>query len=303
MIWLIMGAFVLAVLLYVARPLYVKNVPVAVKDSEVTDYLGQIADIDSRIKNADKSVDVPALEIAKVELQRQVLAKDTASKDAGPQALLINTLFIIFAFTAMGLYATLGRPDLTKAKNLVQNAGLQAESDMSLEQAIAQLELKLAQGDQSPQGWILYARSLMSMQRYDDAVTAYEKVLVLTNNNPQVQEEFESAKTYIAEKKAEIGSIAPDSIAPGPSAEQIQAAAAMTPKARQDMIKGMLDGLSQKLKDNPKDPEGWMRLLKARKVLGQEAEALADIVLLRETYKDNPAVARKILSDTGWLED
>ena len=298
MIWLIMGVFVLGVLLYVAKPLYAKDAPTIVGDSEVADYLGQIADIDNRLKNADKSIDVSALELAKVELQRQILTKDEASKDAGPQTILLSVLFIIFAFGAMGLYATLGRPDLIKVQDLTQNADLQDVSDLSLEQAVAQLEQKLSRGDPNPQGWMLYARSLMSMQRYDDAVAAYEKALALTDNNPQILEEFESAKVYIAQKLT--GAV---SSAPGPNAEQIQAAAAMTPEARQDMIKGMVSGLSQKLKDNPNDPDGWTRLLRARKVLGQETQARADIVLLRETYQSNPEMAEKILLDTGWFED
>ena len=296
MIWLIMGIFVLGVLLYVAKPLYAKDAPTLEIDSEVTDYLAQITDIDARLKNADKSTDVPALEIAKTELQRQVLAKTNAEKDSGPQTLLLSIVFIAFSFGAMGLYATLGRPDLTKTQELTRNTDPQDANELTLEQAVAQLEQKLAKGDQNPQGWMLYARSLMSLGRYDDAIKAYEKVLSLTDNSQQVLEEFESAKTYIVQKQT-------GNRTSGPSAEQMQAAASMTPEARQDMVKGMVEGLSQKLKDNPDDADGWTRLLRARKVLGQDVEAQADITLMGETFKDNPELVQKILSDTGWAED
>ena len=298
MIWLIMGIIVLGVFLYVSKPLYIKNAPVIAVDSEVTDYLEQIADIDIRLKNAGKSIDVSALELAKVELQRQVLGKAEAGKDAGPQTVLLSSLFVAFVFGAIGIYAVLGRPELTKINEITQNTAPQDVNDVTLEQAVAQLGRKLAQGDQNPQGWILYARSLMSLRRYDDAITAYEKVLLLTDNNAQVLEEFESAKEYIAQKQTGASPSVP-----GPSAEQMQAAAAMTPEARQDMIMGMVEGLSQKLKDNPNDVDGWVRLLSARKVLGQEIEALADIALMRATFKDNPEVVQKILSETGWSND
>lgn len=298
MIWLIMGIIVLGVFLYVAKPLYIKNAPVLAIDSEVTDYLEQIADIDARLKNAGKSIDVSALELAKIELQRQVLGKTEAGKDTGPQTMLLSTLFIAFAFGAIGIYAVLGRPELTTIHEATQSPASQDVNDITLEQAVAQLEQKLAQGDQNPQGWILYARSLMSLHRYDDAIATYEKVLLLTDNNAKVLKEFESAKEYIAQKQTGVSLSAP-----GPSAEQMQAAAAMTPEARQDMIKGMVEGLSQKLKDNPNDADGWVRLLRARKVLGQETEALADIAFMRATLKDNPEVVQKILSETGWTND
>lgn len=321
MIWLIMGISVLAVLLFVAQPFYAKNAPVIEADSEVKDYLAQIKDIDTRLENADKSDGVSALELAKIELQRQVLAKSEIGKDSGPKTVLLSVLLIIFAFGTMGLYATLGRPELTKAAALqkpilspaqamVQDTQPDHENAMSLEDAVAGLEKKLAQDDQNPQGWVLYARSLMSMRRFDEAVGAYEKVLVLTDNNPNVQEEFDSAKAYIAQQQDVVGAQASPQApikapikAPGPSAEQMRDAVAMTPEARQAMINAMVAGLSAKLQDNPNDPDGWVRLLRARKVMGAEAAASSEIAVMRATFQDNPEVIQQILSSAGWAED
>ncbi len=61
--------------------------------------------------------------------------------------------------------------------------------------------------------------------------------------------------------------------APTPSAEQVQAVQAMAPGDQQAMIRGMVDGLAAKLKANPKDPQGWVRLIRARMVLGDKAAA------------------------------
>lgn len=55
---------------------------------------------------------------------------------------------------------------------------------------------------------------------------------------------------------------------PGPA--QMQAAAAMSPADRQVMIRNMVDGLDQSLQKNPKNAEGWVRLIRSRKVLGQD---------------------------------
>lgn len=63
--------------------------------------------------------------------------------------------------------------------------------------------------------------------------------------------------------------------APGPSRDQVAAAQGMTPEAQQQMVRGMVDRLATRLRDNPKDEEGWVRLMRARLVLGDRAAATA----------------------------
>jgi cytochrome c-type biogenesis protein CcmH len=58
-----------------------------------------------------------------------------------------------------------------------------------------------------------------------------------------------------------------------PSREQQDAMAAMTPEQRQQAIRGMVEGLAAKTKDNPQDRAGWLRLANAWKVLGENANA------------------------------
>jgi cytochrome c-type biogenesis protein CcmH len=59
-----------------------------------------------------------------------------------------------------------------------------------------------------------------------------------------------------------------------PTREQQQAMAAMTPDQRQQAIRGMVEGLAARLKDNPQDRGGWLRLANAWKVLGETANAI-----------------------------
>lgn len=61
--------------------------------------------------------------------------------------------------------------------------------------------------------------------------------------------------------------------APGPTAEQMAGAQQMAPADQQAMIRGMVDRLAGKLAANPKDEDGWLRLMRARMVLGEGAEA------------------------------
>jgi cytochrome c-type biogenesis protein CcmH len=77
----------------------------------------------------------------------------------------------------------------------------------------------------------------------------------------------------LAGAAASAASGAPAGVMPGPSAEQVAGAAAMTAGDRQAMIRGMVDGLAKKLQANPRDESGWLRLMRARSVLGDNAAA------------------------------
>lgn len=74
--------------------------------------------------------------------------------------------------------------------------------------------------------------------------------------------------------------LSPDAARPaGPTAQQMADAEAMTPQARQAMIDGMVSRLEARLRDNPNDLDGWLKLIRSHRVLGQTdaaARALAD---------------------------
>ena len=61
----------------------------------------------------------------------------------------------------------------------------------------------------------------------------------------------------------------------GPTAEDIAAAATMSPEDRNAMIEGMVGRLADRLAEQPDDVEGWLRLVRAYVVLGRPADAQA----------------------------
>jgi cytochrome c-type biogenesis protein CcmH len=61
----------------------------------------------------------------------------------------------------------------------------------------------------------------------------------------------------------------------GPDAEAVEAAGSLPPAERQAMIRAMVDRLADRLRQEPNDFDGWMRLGRSRLVLG-EADAAAD---------------------------
>jgi cytochrome c-type biogenesis protein CcmH len=64
---------------------------------------------------------------------------------------------------------------------------------------------------------------------------------------------------------------------PGPSREQMEQARAIPPAQQDEMVKGMVDRLAARLRQNPRNAEGWVRLMRSRMVLndpGAASEAL-----------------------------
>ena len=59
----------------------------------------------------------------------------------------------------------------------------------------------------------------------------------------------------------------------GPSAADVAAAAELSPEQRQDMVRGMVERLAARLKDDGSDLDGWLRLMRAYMVLGERDKA------------------------------
>ena len=104
--------------------------------------------------------------------------------------------------------------------------------------------------------------------RKAEAVAAWQKMLgQLAPDSPwrnAVQQALaEAAGPAVAEGK----------LTPGPDAQQVEAAQQMSPQDRQAMIETMVAGLDDRLKQNPRDEEGWMRLIRSYVVLGKADQA------------------------------
>ncbi|MBZ9661422.1 c-type cytochrome biogenesis protein CcmI [Mesorhizobium sp. ESP-6-4] len=101
-----------------------------------------------------------------------------------------------------------------------------------------------------------------------DAVAAWQKMLgQLAPDSPW--------RSAVRQALAEAGepAVADAASANGPDAQQAEAAQQMSPQDRQAMIETMVAGLDDKLKQNPRDEEGWIRLIRSYVVLGKADQA------------------------------
>ncbi|MDX8491460.1 c-type cytochrome biogenesis protein CcmI [Mesorhizobium sp. VK22B] len=100
-----------------------------------------------------------------------------------------------------------------------------------------------------------------------EAAAAWQKMLgQLAPDSPWRN----AVQQALAQTEPSVAAAAP---ANGPDAQAVEAAQQMSPQDRQAMIETMVAGLDDRLKQNPRDEEGWMRLIRSYVVLGKADQA------------------------------
>jgi len=89
---------------------------------------------------------------------------------------------------------------------------------------------------------------------------------------------------------------------PGPSNDAVAAAKDMNETDRDTMIRGMVDRLATRLKQNGDDVEGWLRLVRAYMVMGDQDKAKGALTDARQAVGNDPERLRQLnegLKDLG----
>lgn len=81
---------------------------------------------------------------------------------------------------------------------------------------------------------------------------------------------------------------------PGPTATQMAAAAKQPPEQQAAMIQGMVDRLAARLKQDGSDVNGWVRLVRSYKVLGQSDKASAAAADARQALAGDAAKLQQL---------
>ncbi len=148
----------------------------------------------AELEAARDSGEMSAEDFAQAEKELQLsLATDLAragqSGRRGGKPLLL-VLIALVPISALGLYLQLGSPQFLDvagpgAGGAVERlAASVGKEPPPVEEMVAGLEKRLAEAPNDPDGWYMLGRSYMSMERYDDAVRAFERLRELTDNHP-----------------------------------------------------------------------------------------------------------------------
>ncbi|MEM8877285.1 MAG: c-type cytochrome biogenesis protein CcmI [Pseudomonadota bacterium] len=88
--------------------------------------------------------------------------------------------------------------------------------------------------------------------------------------------------------------VAPNSPPSGPTEEDIAAAQELSPEDRMAMIRSMVEGLDVRLDEDGSDLDGWLRLMRAYTVLGENDQAIRAVSRAREALAGNEAALQQI---------
>jgi cytochrome c-type biogenesis protein CcmH len=80
----------------------------------------------------------------------------------------------------------------------------------------------------------------------------------------------------------------PAPAAKGPTAADVSNAEAMTPEARKSMVDGMVVRLVARLEKSPRDTQGWIMLIRSRKVMGDAEGAKEALDKAVKVFADTP---------------
>ncbi|RAU16687.1 c-type cytochrome biogenesis protein CcmI [Nitrincola tibetensis] len=131
----------------------------------------------------------------KLELERNLLIdaetnqrKDPVLKMGSSQLVTIMLLALLVPASSFGLYAYLGRA-VDLETSLSMNAWNDSfnNADITLEDAMAQLEAELARRPENPEGWYLLATTRMNLNQFDLAAAAFaQSALHLPEASPEL---------------------------------------------------------------------------------------------------------------------
>ena len=385
--WIIVGVLTFGVMAILLLPFWrnrhdagssTENLNQATRSAyDLSIYKDQLEEIgrdqERGLLNADQ------VEAAKLEVQRRILSLSDLESSATPSSPKSRMALMIFIAVlvpagAVLMYGNLGSPttpDFPFATREPPATNARALTGASAKQLLERLKARLERQPNSIQGWLLLARSSMSLEQYDQAVAAYRKAFAYGENNPDIAVDFAEAlaassgavvtdearkifldavardpmnakaryylglahaqqgntkealqawvdleaisppdvpwhkmiKEQVARAVQELG-IEASSLKPsadiqaliktkampqgalqqtapspaktqmrGPTASDVEAAGQMSAEDRAAFIRSMVQRLADRLKENPNDRNGWLRLARAYDVLGEKEKA------------------------------
>ena len=366
--YLAAGILTLASLAILVYPLLKKsNASANRADYDMNVYRDQLAEVDKDVQRG--MLDESQAVSARTEIQHRMLnaseQNESMSSSKGAKVLLLVTLIGVplGAATMYWSGGTYGIPDMPLASRSDNAVAMNQQREQGMA-ALARLEAHLVENPGDAEGWAYIIRAYEALNRLEDAIKSYEKLLPLTDYEPRLlaaygetivlaengqviplavkafkavlekepkdpvsqfylglaREQANDAKgaitiwanmlggapadapwaddirAKIVELSAAAG-IQPPAIAlvrpaipqggpqVGPSADQMRDAANMSQGDQQAMIRGMVERVEERLKENPDVLKDWQTLARVYQVLGQPdkvAEAEANIKRLSQ---------------------
>lgn len=125
---------------------------------------------------------------------------------------------------------------------------------------IAKLAVRLEASPLDRDGWVMMIRSRSVTGDIAGAREALAKARAIFASDRATVKQIEAVSNSLGVEADQAGE---------PAAEDDAAVSALPEQDQKAMIRGMVEGLAERLKASPHDAEGWMRLMRSRVVLNE----------------------------------
>jgi len=254
-------------------------------DFDLTVYKDQLAELDRDLARGVLTDD--QVQAARIEIERRMLSTDEPAEGipTGASTALATerskSAWAMIAVVVLGLplgavsfYLYLGEPlqrDLPLAQRAQENKG-ENEVRQRAMTLVTQMQTRLEENPKDIEGWLILGQVFEAMKRYDEAASAYEQAVNLTNRHPEPLTAWAEAMimaedTVIIPKVKEI---LQEIKIKDPSEPRSYFYLALERQQRDDP-KGAMDEYVQLMKVTPEDAE-WVEQIRGR--MGQLAEQM-----------------------------
>jgi cytochrome c-type biogenesis protein CcmH len=203
-LWLILGLMTAAALAAASWPLARGRAPAAAA-SDVAVYRDQLEEIER--DRADGRIGHDEFDAARIEVSRRLLGAAArvgtaaSAAEAAPrrwrQIAALAGVVIAVPLIAIPFYSLLGSPDLPGEPLASRSSGGDGEA-APIAALIVRIEQHLKENPNDGRGWEVIAPVYLRLERYDDAVKARRKALVLLGATAQRQADLGEAITMAA---------------------------------------------------------------------------------------------------------
>ena len=198
--WLLAAAMLLVALALLLPALLGADKPAATgvrRDTlNIALYRDQLTELEA--EREDGTLSPEQFEAARRELQRELLdevgdAEGAAARVRGRAVVPVVALAV--PLLAIGLYLQLGSGHLLTEEGQAELARAeQAAHDMqNVDQMVQQLATRLQQDPENLEGWVMLGRSLLALERYDDAARAFAQALRVGGEQPDLLADYAEA--------------------------------------------------------------------------------------------------------------
>ena len=275
MIWVVFLVLLLATGAYLVFP-FLRDGPASGANAlEEAKRQRAVVDLDA----AEGRLSEAAAKEARDALDRRILELLDAPEQVVSERRLKSTVLVIvpavLLLGGVGVYTQVGSPSyepITFAEFQAQQAAALPDT---LDGLVIELKNRLEADPNPPaDGYVLLARSYLRLGRVEEGLAAYNVAIELSNGNDAIVDERQRVLQMLQERAA----------APAIDPEARARIEAMSADEQAAMIEGMVEGLAIRLEQDPNDIQGWMRLIRARAVMGDAAQARVDIASALEVF-------------------